>query len=288
MRVTEPAAVGASPVLEQPVRRPRRQDQDTSHLRRDQASNLLNAWAFAEHQLTPLDLHVVVHWERLNLIAGQSILAQQAKFLDRVSKWLRKRQKPMAYLWTIEFSAKKGHHTHLLLSAKQLHPRALGNLLRSLPKLLTGDDTTLHPCVIRVECNNSLLPHDPSRRGRVAHTEGQRRGLVAYGCKGFTPDVAARVGINAENQGEVRFRRCGVSRSLDWSARRRAGWTEQSLDQFDFSDLAAKRRHNLEMASQRRSGAPGNPQPAWRAFPMPESLRPRTDLGGVPTALGTS
>jgi hypothetical protein len=215
MQTIEAAAVGAGAVLQDLVRRPRRQDRDSRHLRRDQASNLLNAWAFAEDRGTPLDLHVVVHWERLSLIAGQSILAQQAQLLDRISKWLRKQHKPFAYAWTIEFSPRKGHHTHLLLSAGRLHARALGELLRSLPKLLTGNDTPLHWSVIRVERNNSSLPHDPSKRRRVAYSEDQRRGLIAYGCKGIQPDAAAEVGINAENQG------LGCSRSRPPARERR-------------------------------------------------------------------
>ena len=54
---------------------------------------------------------------------------------------MRKRHKPFAYAWTIECSRSQGHHTHLLLSAGRLHARDLGELLRSLPRLLVGDDT---------------------------------------------------------------------------------------------------------------------------------------------------
>jgi hypothetical protein len=228
--------------------------------------NLLNGWAFAESRKTPLDLHVVVHWERLNLIAGQSILAAQVTFLDRLSKWLFKRSKPLAYLWTIEFSPKKGHRTHLLLTVGRLHARTLANLLRGLPKLLVGDNKPLHPRVIVVERNYRPLPHDPSRQDRVARTEDQRRGLIGYICKGLHPAAAAETSIHGENQGEVRFRRCGTSRSLDWTARRQAGWQEQPLEQFDFSDLAEKRRENLAMAFQGRSGALGRPQLVHSAF----------------------
>ena len=117
--------------------------------------------------------------------------------------------------------------------------------------------------VIRAEPTKARLPYDRRRFDRISRTEDQQRGLIGYICKGLHPDAAAAAGINAENQGEVRFRRCGVSRSLDWAARRHAGWQEQALDQFDFSDLAAKRRQGLAMAVQRRSGAPGSPQAAF-------------------------
>jgi hypothetical protein len=235
-----------------------------------------------------LDLHVVVHWERLDLIAGQSILTAQAAFLDRLSKWLFKRSKPLAYLWTIEFSSRKGHHTHLLLAIGRLHARTLADLLRGLPKLLVGDDRPLHPCVIVVERNKSPLPHDPSKYSRVARTLAQRRGLIAYGCKGFAPDVAAKVGVHAESQGEVRFRRCGVSRSLDWTARRQAGWQEQPLEQFDFSDLAEKRRASLAMAFQGRPGALQGPPRAHPAILGHVGLPPgSTGLGGPPTEPAT-
>jgi hypothetical protein len=242
--------------------------------------NLLNGWAFAESREMPVDLHVVVHWERLDLIAGQSILAAQAAFLNRLSKWLKKRSKPLAYLWTIEFSPKKGHHTHLLLSAGRLHACTLGELLRSLPKLLVGDDRTLHPCVIRAARNKSPLPYDSGKYSRVARTLAQRRGLIAYDCKGFAPDVAAKVGVHAENQGKVRFRRCGVSRSLDWTARQQAGWQEQPLEQFDFSDLAEKRRASLARRFQGRSGALGGPPRTQPSISLP---RGSMGLGSAPT-----
>src|SRR4051812_23882871 len=102
------ASVGGAAVLQGLVGRPRRQDRDARHLRGDQAVSLLNAWAFAEDRKTPLDLHIVVHWEGLGLVAGQSILKAQARFLDRLGKWLRKRGKPLAYAWTIEFPALQG------------------------------------------------------------------------------------------------------------------------------------------------------------------------------------
>ena len=241
--------------------------------------NLLNGWAFAESQGTRLDLHVVVHWERLDLIAGQSILAAQAAFLDRLGKWLKKRNKPLVYVWTIEFSPRKGHHTHLLLSAGRLHASTLGELLRGLPKLLVGDDRPLHSCVIGAAGNYRPLPHDPSKRDRVARTENQRRGLIGYICKGLHPAAAAETGINAENQGEVRFRRCGVSRSIDWMARRKAGWQEQPLEQFDFYDLAEKRRAGLVRRSQRHSGALGGPP---RTEPSKSLRRGSTGLGSAP------
>jgi hypothetical protein len=39
--------------------------------------------------------------------------------------------------------------------------------------------------------------HNPGRRGRVARTLGQRRGLVACICKGLHPEAAAEAGVNA-------------------------------------------------------------------------------------------
>jgi hypothetical protein len=51
-------------------------------------------------------------------VAGPSILAAQAGFLDRQSRWPRK---PFAYLQTVEFSPRYAQHTNLLLAAGRVH-----------------------------------------------------------------------------------------------------------------------------------------------------------------------
>jgi hypothetical protein len=222
--------------------RPRRGPRDPARLRPGQANSLLNAWAFAEGRGTPLDVAVVVHWDILGLVAGASVLERQARFLDRLGKWLRRRGRHLAYLWTIEFGDRKGEHTHLLLASGRLCPRDLGALFRRLPEFLVGRDgaAALHHAAIRVQTNRAPLPYDPRRFGRVARTPAQRRGLVAYALKGLDPAAAAAVGVHAEDRGRVRFRRCGVARALDWAARRKAGWQEQTLAAFDFADLGTK------------------------------------------------
>ncbi len=94
--------------------------------------------------------------------------------------------------------------------------------------------------------NNVPLPHDPRRFGRVARALGQRRGIVAYALKGLDPTAADKTVVHAEDQGQIRFRRCGVARALDWTARQRAGWQERPPEAFDFADLRAKRRRALQ------------------------------------------
>ena len=81
-----------------------------------------------------MNLQFVLHWKRLGLAAGQSILAAQATFLDRRGKWLRKKTF-LAYLWTIEFSPRKGFQAHLLLAARRFHVRSLAELFCGLPRV---------------------------------------------------------------------------------------------------------------------------------------------------------
>jgi hypothetical protein len=67
-------------------------------------------------------------------------------------------------------------------------------------------------------------------------------------------------------QGEVRFRRCGVSRSLDWSARRRAGWTERALHQFTSWTWEQSAGSVLQRASRARPNHSSTviPLGSWR------------------------
>ena len=80
----------------------------------------------------------------------------------------------------------------------------------------------------------------------VEYAPVKRRGLIAYLLKGADPAASEAAGINPEDQGEVRLRRCGVSRALDWTARQRQGWREGKLTEFDFADLRARRRRSLK------------------------------------------
>jgi hypothetical protein len=194
------------------------------------------------------NVHVVIQWERMGLVAERSILDRQSQFLDRLGKWLRRQRKPkpLAYAWTMEFRPHKGTHTHLLLSTPRLHPSDLGKLGRRLPEFLGGREIKLPPGTIEIGRNFGRLPYDPSRSGWVAYTENQRRGLVAYLLKGADPAAAEAAGINAEDHGTVQLRRCGVSRALDWMARQRQGWRERETTEFDFADLRDKRRRSLK------------------------------------------
>jgi hypothetical protein len=195
------------------------------------------------------NVHVVIQWERMGLVAERSILDRQSQFLDRLGKWLRRQRKPkpLAYAWTMEFSPHKGTHTHLLLSTR-LHPSGLGELGRRLPEFLGGRGVKLPPGTIEIARSCIPLPYDPSKTGWVAHTKDQRRGLIAYVIKGADPAAAEAAGINAEDHGTVRLRRCGVSRSLDWTARQRQGWRARETPEFDFADLSEKRRRSLGAA----------------------------------------
>jgi hypothetical protein len=168
---------------------------------------------------------------------------------------------------------RKGERIHLLLATARLCPRDLGRLFRRLPEFLVGRDAAavLHHATIQVAHNRLPLPHDPRKLGRVARTLDQRRGLIAYALKGLDPATADTIGVNAEDQGQVRFRRCGVARALDWTARRKAGWQEQALEAFGFADLGAKRRRALSRAAVVESpwGRSGAPQGADRPPPHP-------------------
>jgi hypothetical protein len=184
---------------------------------------------------------------------------------------------------------RKGEHTHLLLASGRLCPRDLGELFRRLPGFLVGRDgaAALHLAVIRVPPNRVPLPHDPRRFGRVARTLDQRRGLMAYALKGLDPAAAEVVGVNAEDQGQVRCRRCGVARALDWAARRRASWQEQPLEAFDFADLRAKRRRALQAGVVEGPWKrPGSPYRADRPPPPPPLFLPTDPLArpGAPQA----
>jgi hypothetical protein len=87
------------------------------------------------------------------------LLERQARFLDRLGKWLRRRGKPLAYLWVVECRPWKGRHTHLLLASAGIR-RDLGGLFRRLPEFLAGRDgaAAVPPGTIEASATLARLP----------------------------------------------------------------------------------------------------------------------------------
>ncbi|TXI71916.1 MAG: hypothetical protein E6Q43_07295 [Dokdonella sp.] len=212
-----------------------------------------------------LNLHVVIHWDLLGVASEETALERQARFLDRIGKWLNRHNKPLAYIWTTEVARWKGRHTHLMLSAR-LNAHDLSELLRRLPKFMMGPNAAVPRGAIEVAPNMARLPHAPDRSGRLQHRPAQRKGNLAYILKGAEPDIANTVGINPEGQGPVQ-RRCGSSRSLGWAARRRAGWIEQDLQDFDFHEMGARRRAKLANRPCKAPQRPTSPREARTSLP---------------------
>lgn len=254
-----------SPVLSRPRRLPR----DSKYIRQDQAANLLNAWAFYEHQCAldvsqlgkPVGLCVTVQWNQIDLDACSSILQAQGRFLDRMSKFLAYRGKTLSYVWTMEFQPKKGRHSHILLLLRKLPTSCLGSLIRRLPEFLAGQGAQVLYGTIELSYSNRSAPYDPSRKDCLLRTARQRAGTLAYLSKGLLPATAELVGVEPSAQGELPGRRCGASHSLGWVERQRSGWQEMPLADFDFS--AYRESHRRKAAMRSRLGQDG--QAAWRS-----------------------
>ena len=206
-----------------------------------QISELLNAEAFAEWQGIGFTAHATLHW-RCDpafefLRPGASRLH---RFLDKLGRWLKRQDIPVAFAWVNEVGREYGEHTHLVLHVPKPRRGAIGafNAFKaSLHAWDHGETEGFHPD--QVDRFGKPWPAVKITGARYGiHNRRMRSGLCKYLLQGDRPegprlhrlrcrDPCCRTWHQAEGQccpdPKPTLRR---SCSLGPAARRAAGWTE--------------------------------------------------------------
>lgn len=76
-------------------------------------ANLLDAWRFAEHLDQRPNYFLTVHLAKLD--GGGDPIHREARWRERMSKWLRERSRAPTWLWWREHGHLAGEHFHMLL-----------------------------------------------------------------------------------------------------------------------------------------------------------------------------
>ncbi len=126
----------------------------TTHaLTRAAGGALLDAWRFAGQRNTPLNGLLTVHMAKLD--GGGDTLARQARWRERMAKWLAARRVPVAWIWWREHGRLAGEHYHMLLHLPARHRPAFARMVRAAwvqdgepgaidgPKAASGDDAMI-------------------------------------------------------------------------------------------------------------------------------------------------
>jgi len=225
---------------------PRRPKADRlRHLTPRQILELLNAEAFAEWQGIGFTAHATLHW-RCNPAFDPSTWGRRlTRFLDKLRRWLKRQDIPVAFAWVNEVGREYGEHTHLVLHVPKPRRGAIG--------AFNAFKASLHAWIMETEGFN---PAQVDRFGKPwpavkitgarygIHNRRMRSGLCKYLLKGIDPKDLAYTGYGAEpraaslgirprrNAAPILNQRFGASRSLGPAARRAAGWVElRSLEE---------------------------------------------------------
>lgn len=242
---------------------------------------MLNAWAFAAQVGMPLNVKVTIHWGWLRIVSEKSAKERLRLFLHRLGNWLRRQGVPLVYIWVHEVAPGTGLHTHIVLSvgatARELIATALS---QKAPEFLIGEDGELPPDNAVMVSRSRYLP------SRIARTDPQLRGKIAYLLKGADAATAALIGIepNPRKAGTVQRRRVCVAHSIGPTARAGTDWHERGLEEFDLGFTgheAPRRSYSPWKALQRPASAQGAQKPI-QGSPSSHAPLQATDAPAAP------
>ena len=166
------------------------------------AENIVMAAGFADQLGLPLNRFVTVRWEGRQSIG--TIQTRQGLLIERMSKWLRYRNVPPAYLWVIENGLARGLHSHILIHVPSEHLKAFKR------KAPTWIDGTIDKSTVDV------------RRTRYGHGLDRLNGLkgrLRYILKGGDEQVSRLISVDLKHQGTVAGKRSGTSQNIGVKAR---------------------------------------------------------------------
>lgn len=210
-----------------------------THLTNDHLRSILNAEAFAESIKTGFAVHVVMHWRRDPAFTPALWSRRLTRFLDKLTRWLRRHRFPVAFAWVNEVGKAYGEHTHIALHLPHpahIKPMTWGRLLGSLNQFIR---TTEH-LVDGIDPRGKAWPAVVIEGGDYGmRTHKMRSGVIRYWAKSLSDHDMMNTGFGKEskasllgirtkaNAAAITNRRYGVSTAtIGPKVRQAAGWIE--------------------------------------------------------------
>ncbi len=170
----------------------------TRHLTRKQVISIFEASEKAFEMDCALNRFFTIHLD--DFVAPKRPQAFVIDLLEHTRKWLRRRDLPVSYVYTLENGKCKGIHVHLLIHIpagyQTDYKRAMAAWLHfKIKKPWVAIETIQYPIYGSLSPMNSIY------------------GALRYICKGINPQTPIN-DINPFNQGTITGRRWGISKSL--------------------------------------------------------------------------
>lgn len=192
-----------------------RADRESHALSAAQVGNLIAAAAHAFVIGLPLNRMISIHWQ----MAGVPLVLMAkatGRFVDLLTKMLRRHGSRTAWLWTHENGPGKGWHCHMLIHVPPGLVSKLTGLLRRWLRAITGR-------AYRAD----VIHSDPIGRrlaleiGNPALHATNLDAVLAYVLKGASPAAASQSNLERlEPGGRIIGRRCSTSQNIAAKARK--------------------------------------------------------------------
>jgi hypothetical protein len=191
-------------------------ERESRYLSPMQMAGLIDGAAFADWRGTP--------FTRLLSFNLKLLPSRPQDFITSFTKlagdWLRSKGCPRAYEWVLEHPPTKSLNLHLLTAIPYEH---MGSFARKERRWMreAGYVWRAGRLVSEILANPSNKSKGPQSPGELlCNTEG----ALGYMMKGGDPEACDVLMIEAEWQGLIRGKRCGVSQSISQGARDAAGY----------------------------------------------------------------
>ena len=182
------------------------------------AVHIANLRAAGHHAATiglPFTRMISIHWQAAG-VPLEGMAKATGRFVDLLTRWLKRKEHRTAWLWVHENCGPKGGHCHLLAHVPPDCVKALTGQLRGWLRLITGQ-----PYRARVIYSRPI----GKRLGAEVcnpsdHAINLERAL-AYVLKGASPEAASQFNLELlEPGGRVIGRRCSTSQNIAPKARK--------------------------------------------------------------------
>jgi hypothetical protein len=212
MRTSQALAHSPTRVGQAKTTKPKAKLHRSTHITLRQASNLMEAVAFAQRGGTPLNTHAIIHWVGTK-VGDDPDGRRFAKVREGLDKWLMRHGVPggLTAVWVRERllgGSGQIDHGHMLFHLA--HPFIRGRkhveVVWALERLIDRHgDGNFADCTLKL-----TFPPNPDG---------------VYLLKGGCPDVWRRFGVPAmwrASQGVIIGKRCGTTENIGPAARKRA------------------------------------------------------------------
>jgi hypothetical protein len=170
----------------------------SKHITEPQAQNLSDALAFADEIGLRLNVAIDIFW--LMFFGSADDRTRLVRCQERLSKWCKRRDFPLAMIWVREIGRNGGPHVHILMH---------------VPSWLM--DNGEFQCALE----NSLEPdggpsHEKAIMIKPAYAPD---GKLRYNLKGILRRCAKQFHVRASPQGEIEGKRVGCTENIGPRAR---------------------------------------------------------------------